>query len=144
MTGLARVVVTFVAALGVAGAAFAAGHRVPSGVAAIDVRSSRGTSRHVTDPAKVARIVRWFDALPVARRGLYNCPNIRADSPTVRFAFRTADGSLLARANVLDAFRGFSGPCNPIRFSVPGHRERSLNGGRLLLRVQRLLEVRFG
>jgi hypothetical protein len=45
---------------------------------------------------------------------------------------------------VLDAFRGISGVCNPIRFSVGDSRPHLLLGGRLLLRVQRLLGVRFG
>jgi hypothetical protein len=147
----ARLIVTLAAALTLAGSAPAAGerlagHRVPAGVREVDIRSSRGISRRVAEPARVARIVRWFDALPRLRHTnvRYFCPMIRAGSPVVRFAFRGASGRVLARARVLDAFRGISGRCNAIQFTVPGHRKQPLIGGRLLLRVQRLLGVRLG
>jgi hypothetical protein len=146
MAPLVRLLVAFMAALALAASAWAAVHRVPDGVTTIDVRSSHGISRHVTRPARVAAIVRWFDALPSLRHTKvhYFCPMIRADSPVVRFAFRAASGSVLARARLLDAFRGISGRCNPIQYRVSGHRERLLLGGSLLRRVQRLLGVRFG
>jgi len=43
---------------------------------------------------------------------------------------------------VLD-FHGISGPCNPIDFSIRGHRQTVLIGGNFLKQVQRLLGVRF-
>jgi hypothetical protein len=140
-----RLLVAFVAALALAGSAWAAVHRVPDGVATIEVSSSHGVSRHVTRPARVATIVRWFDNLRSLRPGKvhYFCPLIRADSPVVRLAFRAVDGAVLARARLLDAFRGISGPCNPIQYRASGQRERLLLGGPLLRRVQRLLGVRF-
>jgi hypothetical protein len=116
--------------------------RVPPGVRTIEIRSPARVVR-VSDRGRVLRIERWLDALPAAKSGIY-CPMIRADSPTVRFSFRAANGRVLARASMLDAFKGRSGPCNPIAFSLPGHPERPLTGGRFLLRVQRLLGVRFG
>jgi hypothetical protein len=126
--------------------ALAVGHpanRIPAGVRTIEIRSPARSVR-VTDPARVRRIERWFDAMPAAEPGLYRCPNIRGGTPRVRFAFLTADSSALARASLLDAFSGVSGPCNPVAFRLPGHRVRPLIGGRMLLRVQRLLGVRFG
>jgi hypothetical protein len=117
--------------------------RVPPGVRTIEIRSPARVVR-VTDRGRVLRIERRLDALPAAKSGTYYCPMIRADSPTVRFSFRAANGRVLARASMLDAFKGRSGPCNPIAFSLPGHPERPLTGGRFLLRVQRLLGVRFG
>ena len=118
--------------------------RVPPGVRTIEIRSPARVVR-VTERARVRRIERWLDALPAAKSGTYYCPMIiRAGTPTVRFAFRAANGSVLARASLLDAFKGRSGPCNPIVFSLRGHRGRPLTGGRFLLEVQRLLGVRFG
>jgi hypothetical protein len=118
--------------------------RVPTGVRTIEIRSPARVVR-VTDRGRVLRIERWLDALPAAKSGTYYCPMfIRAGTPTVRFAFRASNGRVLARASLLDAFKGRSGPCNPIAFSLPGHRDRPLTGGRFLLRVQRLLGVSFG
>jgi hypothetical protein len=144
MAAFARLVAALLAAL-----TLGAHHRPPAnavlhGARQIDVSSTSGVSRRVTDPAEVAKIVSWLEALPAARRGLYMCPYIRADSPKVRFVFRAAGGGILARARVLDAFRGLSGPCNPIQLEVGARRPQLLSGGRFLLRVQRLLGVRFG
>jgi hypothetical protein len=112
---------------------------VPAGVHAIDIGSHQ-----VTGGAKVARIIRWFDALPIAQPGvgLY-CALIRSDSPTVRISFLDGNGDVLARASLLDAFHGVSSPCNPIRFSIHGHTQTPLVGGRFLLRVERLLRIRL-
>jgi hypothetical protein len=120
------------------------GTRVPPGVQTIEIRSPDRVVR-VTERRRVRRIERWLDALPAAKTGTYYCPMIiRAGTPTVRFAFRAANGNVLARASMLDGFKGHSGPCNPIVFSLPPHPGRPLTGGRFLLRVQRLLDVRFG
>jgi hypothetical protein len=145
MSVLIRLVVALVATLALGVHARSPTRAALSRARQVEVRSTSGVSRRVTGPARVARVVRWFDALPIdRRRGVFACPFIRSDSPTVTFAFLGADGSLLARATVLDAFRGISGVCNPIRFSVGDSRPHLLLGGRLLLRVQRLLGVRFG
>jgi hypothetical protein len=117
--------------------------RIPPGVRSIEIRSP-GHIVRVADRGQIRRIEPWFDALRPTKAGLYDCPFIRAGSPTVRFAFQAENGSVLARASVLYAFKGISGPCNPVRFRVPEHRQKLLTGGRILLRVQRLLGVRFG
>jgi hypothetical protein len=145
MAVLVKLLLTLIAALTLSAPPNRLASLILSRVHEVDVRSSSGVSRQVTDPAQVARIVRWFEALPADhRRGIFACPLIRADSPTVRFDFRGASGSVVAQARMLDAFRGFSGPCNPIAFSILGHRQTPRIGGSFLLRVQRLLGVRFG
>jgi hypothetical protein len=141
MTAFARLVATLLAGLLLGAHHSPPANAILRGARQIDVSSTAGVSRRVTDHVKVATIVRWLDALPAARTGLYMCPMIRADSPKVRFVFRAASGRVLARARVVAAFRGLSGPCNPIAFRAPGHRERLLSGGDFLLRVQRLLGV---
>jgi hypothetical protein len=143
MAAFARLVAALLTALTLGVHHSPPANAVLRGARQIDVSSTSGASRRVTDPAKVAKIVSWLEALPSARRGLYMCPMIRASSPKVRFVFRAAGGSILARARVLDAFRGLSGPCNPIELKVRGQRRELLRGGRFLLRVQRLLGVRF-
>jgi len=114
--------------------------RFPAGVRTIEIRSPTRVVR-VADPAPVRRIERWFDAMRAARPGLYGCPMILARTPRVRFAFSAANGTVLARASM---FEGISGPCNPVAFRVSGHRVKPLVGGRILLRVRRLLGVRLG
>jgi hypothetical protein len=105
--------------------------KVPAGVRQIDVGSHR-----VTAAAKVARIIRWFDALPIAQPGAFSCMLLRGPLETI--SFLNGKGVVLARASVLYN-RGVSGPCNPISFSVGGRKEQPLFGGRFLLRVNRLL-----
>jgi hypothetical protein len=120
---------------------------VPPGVREIEIRSTTGVSRRVTDQRKVERIVGWFDALPVVQQlgAVFACPNMGVAPPTVTFVFRRPDGAVLARASMLDAFGGISGPCNPIRFGTEGQvKFRPLIGGRFLPRVQRLLGTSFG
>ena len=119
--------------------------KVPSGVSEIHITSAyRGKppimSLNVTDPAKIAQIIRWIDALGTAQPTVIFCPVL--GGPTVTFDFRAASGVLLAKASVLD-FQGTSGPCNPISFSIRGHRQTPLIGGNFLKRVQRLLGTRF-
>lgn len=122
-----------------------ASETVPAGVRKIDVRVASKPATRVTARARVRRIARWFDALPVAQPGgTYACPFIRSDSPTVVLEFRGAHGALLARARMLDAFRGVSSPCNPVRFSSGGNRQTPLIGGRFLLRVERLIGTKLG
>lgn len=115
---------------------------VPAGVTRIEIGEPADRSlRLVTKPAEVATIVRWFDALPVVQSlgALYGCPNMGADPPTVTFGFLDARGKALATASLLNAYRGVSGVCNPIRFGIGGQAQRPLLGGRFLIRVNRLL-----
>jgi hypothetical protein len=116
---------------------------VPAGVREIDIRDER-VVRQVTDRAKVARIVRWFDALDVAPPGVHvECKLIFASR--ARFVFRSASGAKLAAAAVPS--RPADG-CNSIAFSIRGRRQTPLIDavfGRhaFVHRVQRLLGVRF-
>lgn len=115
--------------------------RVPDGVREIDVDAHR-----VTSPARVAKIARWFDALPIVQPdAAFSCPAL-VYGPVVRLAFRTAAGALLAGARMpLRLMTGslLSTPCSSIRFRIGGHEEPALVGGRFLLRVERLLGVRL-
>lgn len=118
---------------------------VPAGVHTIDVDGG-GLSRHVTAPRHVALIRRWFDALNVVPPGLgaVSCPLILASRVT--FAFRSASGAKLANATVPS--RPSYG-CDPIAFSIGGHRQTPLvdstpwHGRAFIDRVQRLLRVHF-
>jgi hypothetical protein len=135
MATLARLVLSLAAALALVGHPAT---RLPPGVREIDVHSSRGISRHVTDPEKVAKIVLWFDALPNASRAIYYCPMIRYTPPTT-FAFRSATGALLARART----PGMAACGASIDLTVLGHARRPLTVGHFLVRVGRLLGMRL-
>ena len=118
---------------------------VPSGVRAIDVVGG-GVSRSVTDPRKVARIVRWFDALNIVQpgQGTVSCMAVLASEVT--FTFHSASG---AEASAIVPSRPADG-CDPIEFSIGRHRQTPLidstpgKGMAFIDRVQRLLRVRFG
>ena len=117
---------------------------VPARVREIDM--SDGVSRRVTAPRKVALIRRWFDALNVVPPGLgaISCPLI--DASSVSFDFRSGNGSELASATVPSRP---SWACDPIGFSIGGHRQTPLvdstpgQGQAFIDRVQRLLRVHF-
>ena len=137
MATLARLVLSLTAALALVGHPAT---RLPAGVRTIDVHSSsRDVSRRVADPVKVAKIVRWFDALPTAPRGVvYSCPLIRYRPPTT-FAFRAGNGALLAHARAPGrAACGFS-----IDYRVRGRARRPLLTRLFLVRVGRLLGLRL-
>ena len=135
MATLARLVLTLAAAFALLGHPAA---RIPAGVRTIDVHSPRGISRVVTNPVKVEKIVRWFDALPKAPRGVYYCPLIRYRPPTT-FEFRAVDGEVLARARTPGhAACGFS-----FDLSVLGRAQRPVQTRSFLVRVGRLLGVRL-
>jgi hypothetical protein len=116
---------------------------VPAGVREIDIRDEAVT-RRVTDRAKVRRIVRWFNALHVAPPGVHViCGALVASK--ARFVFRSASGAKLATA--IGPSRPGDG-CDPILFSIRGHRQPALVDGTFgrrafVNRVQRLLDVRF-
>ena len=118
---------------------------VPAGVREIDI-ANRAASQQITDPAKVARIVRWFDALNIVQPGIgpVHCALLLASKVT--FTFRSATGEMVAKAIAPSV--PASG-CNPIEFTIHGRRQTPLidstpGGGRAFIeRVQRLLGVRF-
>ncbi|MGH3009576.1 MAG: hypothetical protein ACRDLM_09280 [Gaiellaceae bacterium] len=110
---------------------------VPAGVREIEIGNPALLTIHrITKPAQVRKIVRWFDALPLAQPATYACQFLTGPRETITFV--GAGGKVLARAGVLYN-RGISTPCNPIAFSIGGQREPPLLGGRFLLRVQRLV-----
>jgi hypothetical protein len=135
MATLARLVLSLAAALALVGHPAT---RLPPGVRTIDVHSSDGGSRSVTDPAKVATIVRWFDALRVAPRAIYYCPMIRYKPPTT-FAFRASSGALLASART----PGTAACGGSIDFTIRGRARRPVLVGDFLVRVGRLLGLRL-
>jgi hypothetical protein len=134
MAALARIVLSLAAALALVGHPAT---RIPSGVRTIDVRSPSGLVR-VTDSAKVVRIVRWFDALPVAPHRIYYCPFIRYKRPTT-LAFRNADGARLARART----PGSAACGSSFDYSIRGRAQKPVLAGRFLARVGHLLGMRL-
>jgi hypothetical protein len=94
----------------------------------------------------VARIVRWFDALPIVRPGAaFSCAML-VHGPVVKLDFQSATGVLLARARMPRRFGDgglVSTACTPIRFGIGGRKPAPLVGGRFFLRVQSLLGTRL-
>lgn len=117
--------------------------RVPSSVREVVVRAPHVFLK-VTSRGKVARIVRWLDALPVLAP-----PDLPVACPAVRVAeialtFRDARGARLARARVPAAWAGL---CDAIGFTIGGHRRRPLTDRihhpSFAARLQHLLGVRL-
>ncbi len=127
-----------------------AAEKIPAGVHEIDVTSARQgaapiVALKVTAPAKVRRITRLLDQLPMVQPGAgYSCPAAPLPpDPIVRFDFLAAVGKpALARAQVADYGHAL-GPCNAISFSIRGHHQRPLVGDNILTKVQRLLGINF-
>ena len=139
-------------------AACGGSQRVPKGVSEIDIRApgriSQSThpspiiSRRVTDPSQVKSIIDWFSALRPPGKTNYACAGgFAAD---VRFTFRSASGTELARANSPPAA---AIPCNPVHFLIRGQQETFLVDGDLphsvnlrttfIGRVERLIGTKF-
>lgn len=95
-------------------------------------------SLDVTRTAEVRRIVGLLDGLPIVQAETLHCPVMAAAHAT--FSFRTADGTLLARASMSDL--GTAGPCDPIELTMGGLPQKPLAGA-FLSHVQRLLGVRL-
>jgi hypothetical protein len=134
---VSRLVLSLAAAL-----TLAVGHsaaRIPPGIREIDVRSPSGLVR-VTDPAKVDRIVRWFDRLPTVRPGVFYCPML-VNGPQITLTFRNADGVLARARYAADSSNHslVSRQCDPISYRVLSRSRRALIGGHFLQRVQRLI-----
>lgn len=116
--------------------------KVPSATRKIVVRAPK-VSVTVTDPAVVARIARWFDALPVSPPAIaVACPLVLAEHITL--SFRGAHGRRLARASVPATSASI---CAPIAFQIGGRAKSPLvdrgTGENFALRLQRLLGVRL-
>lgn len=70
----------------------------------------------MTNPAKVARIVRWFDGLRALRHGKgVACPLVLR--PEIALSFRSSSGVRLAYATVPTPVAGI---CDPIGFRSGG------------------------
>lgn len=115
---------------------------VPPRTREIVVRSPK-VSVEVKDPAKVTRIVRWFDALPISPPGIgVVCPLTLLAHATV--SFRSNGGALLALASVP---LGAANVCDPIGFVIAGRHRRPLidldRGESFVRRLQGLLGVRL-
>ena len=114
--------------------------RVPPRTSEIDLRAPK-VSEKITDPARVARIIRWFDALPVSPPGIaVPCP--LALDPSITLSFRDADGVRLAHAKLPPTLAWL---CNSIAFTIGGREQRPLidraHGESFVRRLQQLLGV---
>jgi len=118
--------------------------RIPFRVREIVVRAPK-VSRKVTDPADVARIVRWFDALPISPPGIAMlCPLVPGAGITI--SFDSARGALLAQAKAPPTPAWL---CTQIDFTIGRHSQRPLvdrsmsSRDSFVGRLQRLLGVRL-
>jgi hypothetical protein len=115
--------------------------RVPTGTSEIVVGSPKATAT-VTDHAKVARIVRWFDGLPISPPGIaLLCP--LEVGPNITLSFRNSRGAWLAQAKLPPYGATI---CDPIEFRIAGKPRKPLVDRdvrkSVVLRLQRLLGVR--
>jgi hypothetical protein len=115
-----------------------AGEIVPRGTREIVV-TEHGQPTTVTSPGQVARIGRWFDALPVSPPGIaIACPLVVR--PEITLLFRSAGGARLARATVPTPSAWI---CDPIGFTIGGKARRPLidssSGESFARRLQSLL-----
>jgi hypothetical protein len=113
--------------------------KVPSGVGKIVLRSPNKVFARVTNPAKVARIIRWFNALPISPPGVHIACLLTLHSE-ITLEFRAQRGALLAQAGVP---RTSAGVCQPIGFLIGRHPQRPLidnpTHASFIERLQRLL-----
>jgi hypothetical protein len=102
--------------------------KVPSGVRMIDIhipQRHRVRIVRVHGGAKVARIIRWFDALPISPPGVHlMCLGGVPDDITL--SFRNASGAVLAHASVPQSN---AAACDPIGFKIGSHTQRPLIDG---------------
>ncbi len=115
--------------------------RIPAGVREIDF-STPTLAKRVTNPAVIARIVRWFDALPIVPPGIGTPPCPLVQTTPVTLDFHDAGGAVLAHVAV-DAIepKGLSGICDPIAVQILGGNQPSLLGENFIGRVQREIGV---
>jgi len=95
--------------------------RVPPATREIVVHTPQGV-RTVADPAKVGRIVRWFDALPISPPDVHVFCLARLTAH-MTLSFRSAGGAWLAQARVPVTPAGV---CDPIGFRIGAHARRPL------------------
>lgn len=102
--------------------------KVPSGVRMIDIRIPQ---RHrvrivrVLNGARLTRIIRWFDGLPISPPGV-DVPCLGGVPGDITLSFRSASGAVLAHARVP---RSSATECEPIGFKIGSHTQRPLIDG---------------
>lgn len=132
--------------------------KVPGGVREIDIREVEIQRAHpvgrpfvperpilslkLTNRAKIKKIVRWIDGLPLNQPLRFPCHGGPRSLTVATLAFRAGGGGILARASGVPAARG-AAPCLPFEFSIHGRWQPPLQYGDVFGKVQRLLGVRF-
>lgn len=102
--------------------------KVPSGVRMIDIhipQRHRVRVVRVLHGGKLARIIRWFDALPISPPGV-QVPCLGGVPGDITLSFRNASDAVLAHASVP---RSNAAACDPIGFKIGSHTERPLIDG---------------
>ena len=115
--------------------------KLPAGVHEIVIHGPPRVAGRITSPARVARIVRWLDSVPVVSGVPGYCgPGLSGgDFRHVRIAFLGTGEKALASARFYMQL-GDDGECNPITFRVRGRAEWPLDGGGTPIdRIERLL-----
>jgi hypothetical protein len=107
------------------------------------VVSAPKASAKVTDPATVARILHWFDALPVSPPGIaVACP--LGPAADITLSFRNGRGAWLAQAKLPPTPASI---CDSIAFSIGGRQQKPLidrpERASFVRRLQDLLGVRL-
>lgn len=122
--------------------------RVPAGTRTITIRRGRSEgfapiSRRITEPGRVAQVVRRFDALKLFKPStlLYHCARIRYIPPTL-VTFLSAGGQVLAEATIFGTGTGSQCGGGGIAVTVRGRPEPEL-AGRFLVPVLELAGVRI-
>jgi hypothetical protein len=103
----------------------AASEKVPAATEKIVVRAPK-VSAQVTDQAEVARIVRWFNVLPVSPPGVASFCALRPGAD-ITVSFRSAAGAWLAQAKLPPTNANL---CDPIEFQIGGQAQKPLVDGR--------------
>ncbi len=143
-----------------------AGERVPAGVASIEAErittiaklfertrhSDTGRlheikhgpvalQRSIRRPAAVNQVLATIDQLPIVQPAIVVCP-AEPNGPVVRITFLGRAGNVLARA--WQRAGSDIGGCNPMDFSLEGHKQKALaEGARLVDVLSRLLAVKL-
>jgi hypothetical protein len=122
--------------------------KVPAGVREITLDAPK-MHLTVTAPAKVQRIIRWFDALPISPPGVSALCGIAPANYTIALSFRSARHRALASAQLPPLPASI---CNGIGFTIGGHPQAPLVDNfyshaplrhSFVARLQRLLGVRL-
>jgi hypothetical protein len=118
--------------------------KVPASVREILLRTPK-VHLKVTGRAKVERIVRWFDALPISPPGVAGLCALMPGAD-ITLSFRTASGRSLAGAQLPPTSANI---CDSITFKIGGHRQAPLIDRDVPIqesfvgRLQRLLGVQL-